>query len=97
MEKIPLSAVPNQTLTITLNDRLFEINVLTGQSGSTLVDVTVDGKNLVRGYRAVHAADLLPMPLPVKYGYLVFFCDNGASYPDYTQFELSHGLYWWEA
>lgn len=97
MEKLPLSAIPNQTLSITLGNRLFEIAVLLGQSGSTLVDITVDGVNLRSGYRAVHGNALLGEVLSRKYGYLVFECDDGASYPSYTQFGLTHGLYWWEA
>lgn len=97
MEKLPLASVPSQSLSITLDNRLFEIAVLLGESGSTLVDVTVDGVVLRSGYRATHGAAILGETLSLKYGYLVFECDDGASYPSYTQFNLTHGLYWWKA
>lgn len=97
MEKISLASVPNQTLSITLGEHLFEIAVLLGQSNSTLIDVSVEGEVLLKGARCVHGADILLDPLPLKYGHLVFLCDDAASYPFYEQFGIKHNLFWWPA
>lgn len=97
MEKLPLTVIPNQSLSITLGGRLFEIAVLLGQSNSTLIDVTVEGEVLLKGFRCLHGADLLADPLPLKYGHLVFLCDDGASYPAYERFGVAHNLFWWPA
>lgn len=95
MKKIPLRAVPNQTLTCTLGKKLFDITVQLGASGGTLLSVTVDGVVLFSSLLSVRGAQMMIAPFAAQYGNLVWICADGDSYPAYTKFGTTHGLYWW--
>lgn len=95
MKKIPLQAVPNQTLTCPLGKKLFDITVQLGASGGTLLTVAVDGKTLFTSLLGVKGAQNMLAPYAEQYGNLVWICNDNDSYPTYTKFGTTHGLYWW--
>lgn len=95
MEKIRLKAIPNQTLSCTLGGKLFDITVQLGPSGGTLLSVAVAGKEIVSTRLAVKGGQALISPYNKQFGNMVWICEDSDSYPVYTKFDTTHGLYWW--
>lgn len=95
MEKLPLQAIPNQSFSCSLGGKLFDLSIQLGKSNSTLLTCTVDGVTQVQGLLSVHGAQMMLPPRDRTNGSLVWICDDGASYPEYTKFGTTHNLYWW--
>lgn len=89
MRIVPLSPVPNQSFTVTLDGSRWGMRLTTG-TGTTSVDVTRDGSALLMGARALAGEPLIP------YAYLqtgnFIFVVNGGELPDYRAFGISQFL-----
>jgi hypothetical protein len=91
MIQIPLDAIPNQSLSVRLDSRRYEITV---QATSRVVSATItrDDEMLVQGLRCATSTPLLPFRyLEDDAGNFVFLTEDG-EYPDYTRFDSTHQL-----
>jgi hypothetical protein len=90
MMEIPLQAVANQSLTVTLEGSRFALT-LKETHGVMALDVERDGVELLRGHRIVPAAPLLPYRFLQDGGNFVLLTEND-ELPYYTQFGFSQQL-----
>ncbi|UAW63494.1 hypothetical protein KMZ15_05190 [Mycoavidus sp. HKI] len=90
MIQIPLDAIPNQSLSIRLEDRRYEITIQ-ATAGVMAATITRDEIVLVQGLRCHPRALLLPSYKEGDSGNFIFDTENG-EYPDYTKFESTHAL-----
>ncbi len=90
MIPIPLDAIPNQSLSIRLNTRRYEIT-LKAAADIMAVTITRDEIVLVQGMRCNPSVLLLPFYKEDNEGNFVFETEGGG-YPDYTKFDSTHAL-----
>ncbi len=90
MIPIPLAAIPNQSLSIRLNTRRYEITLL-ASAGIMAATIVRDGALLVQGVRCSPSMPLLPSYKEDNSGNFVFETEGG-DYPDYTKFDSTHTL-----
>lgn len=83
MEIIPLKALPNQTLTVTLSDQVTQLNVYQKQSG-LYVDVLVDGSPIIQGVLGLNLNRIVRSTYLGFDGDLTFIDSQGADDPIYT-------------
>ncbi|CAH0447593.1 hypothetical protein LMG10661_03660 [Ralstonia syzygii subsp. syzygii] len=91
MMQIPLDAIPNQSLSVRLDGRRYEITV---QATAGVMSATIirDGVTLVQGQRCSAGTALLPfLHLEDSDGNFAFLTDDG-EYPDYRKFDSTHQL-----
>lgn len=91
MLEIPLSAIPNQSLSIRLDN--FQYNLRIYFLGTVMaMDITRDGNVILTGQR------LVPSYLVIPYEYLeagnFAFVTDDDDYPDYTKFGITQFLYY---
>ena len=94
---IPLRAIPNQSVTLVLNSNTLEIEVLLGNSKTTLLGITVNGVSVLSGYPMAAGDDAIcrtPASVNAKMGGFFFFECGNDSYPQYEMFGTSHSLIW---
>ena len=91
MIQIPLDAIPNQSLSIRLDSRRYEITVQ-ATSGVIAATIARDGEMLVQGLRCAASTPLLPFQyMEDGVGNFVFLTKD-EEYPDYTKFNSTHQL-----
>ncbi|UUM20925.1 hypothetical protein [Mycoavidus sp. SF9855] len=90
MMQIPLIATANQSLSIRLEDRRYEITIQ-ATAGVMAATITRDETLLVQSLRCHPRAMLLPSYKEDDSGNFIFDTENG-EYPDYTKFESTHAL-----
>ncbi len=95
MNRIDLEQIPNQTLSCQLGGQLFDITVQLSQSNGTLLTVVVNGTAVVTSRLAVANTAIFLVPNSLQYGNMGWICEDGASYPEYQKFGVTHFLYWW--
>lgn len=95
MNLIELQAIPNQEVTVQLGGQLFTLLVQLSPSNGTLLTITAGTTALVTSRLAVANTAILMSPDSLQYGNFGWICEDGASYPAYDQFGLTHFLYWW--
>lgn len=90
MREIQLKSIPNQKLTTTLDGKTYGLHFK--QSGTMIVDVTVDEETVISGLKCYPNIALVP------YGYLVdgnfFFVTENEELPDYENFGTTCKLYY---
>jgi hypothetical protein len=98
MIEIPIAAVPNQTLSIQLDQNNYDIGLFTtNRANANLVGDGVMGITITRnGLLVVSGLRLVPNYLIIPYLYLedgnfVFVTQND-EYPDYPQFGITQSL-----
>lgn len=89
MIDIDLAAIPNQTVSIRLDDQLYKITVRETR-GVMSVDIVRDDEELVMGARIVAGTPLLPY-LYQEVGNFVLLTED-EEYPYYTKFGDSQNL-----
>ena len=88
MEIIPLQAVPNQTLSVQLNNKSFDI-LVSDCNGVMAVSISVNSVPLITGARAVNGFPLLPYAyLETGIGNFTFIASNDSAqeYPYWDRF-----------
>ncbi len=90
MIQIPLDAIPNQSLSVRLDNRRYEITIQ-ATAGVMAAIITRDETVLVQGVRCHPRALLLPKYKEDNAGNFIFETEDG-EYPDYTKFESTHAL-----
>ena len=91
---VPIQAVPNQTLTITLDSNIFVITLLT-TNGVTCVSLTINGIETLDNIRCVAGTPLIPALYQEAGNFL--FISNNYDLPIYTQFNISQTLVYFTA
>lgn len=93
MRQIQLRQIPNQSLSITLNNNLYDLTIRTVNTGDaqiTAVDIQINGVYVIRGVRAVAGYPLIPS-IYLENGNFMIVTANG-DLPNYTQFQISQFL-----
>lgn len=92
MIQIPLQTVPNQSLSIQLDDVNydFEIRSMPGTSTIMVFDITIDNELIVEGVRAVPAYPLIEYKY-LENGNFIVITEND-DYPDWEKFQISQFL-----
>jgi len=84
-QRIPLEAIPNQSLTIRLEDRRYEI-AFNFAGDIMAADITRDDVVVIQGIRCVAGTPILPYEyLEEESGNFIFQTEND-NLPDYTRF-----------
>lgn len=91
MKNISLQAIPNQSLSIRLDNNIYDI-VIKEANGIMGVSITRDNILLNANIRAVSGSPIIPYKYQyIKYGNFVFLTNN-EEYPYYTQFGITQSL-----
>ncbi len=91
---VPLQAIPNQTVSITLGDSSYAVS-LRETNGVMSVDLARDNVVLLRGIRAVYGSPLIPYKY-LEAGNFIFLTLDG-NLPDYTLFGTTQFLLFYSA
>jgi hypothetical protein len=89
MQRIPISAIPNQEFSILLDGQLYDIS-LKFTAGVMAISITRDGTILISGLRAISGYILIPY-LYLESGNFIFITEEG-DYPEYSQFGITQFL-----
>jgi len=95
MIQIPLQAIPNQTLSINLNDNAYDILLRACGTGDALVmsvDLTINNDTVLLGQRIVPGAPLIPYLELTDIGGNFILLTNEGDLPDYNEFQISQYL-----
>lgn len=87
--QVPISAIPNQSFSITLDGNLFEI-VLRYTNGVMSASMTINGVDTIDNIRCVAGSPLIPSQYE-EAGNLLFLTEN-YQIPIYSQFNISQKL-----
>lgn len=93
IQVIPLEALPNQTLTIRLNDHRYEIKIQTISDDLMCISITRDNVKLIQGVRCIPQMSFIPNNLVMGLGNFYFKTVND-EYPNYQKFGGDHILYY---
>ncbi|MDR1367909.1 MAG: hypothetical protein LBJ76_04235 [Candidatus Accumulibacter sp.] len=92
MIEIPLEAIPNQALSVTIEESFFEIHLQTLDNGAVAVSIQRDTEPVILGVRAMPNRRIIPYRnLEGGSGNFFFLCPNG-SYPAYEGFGTRYRL-----
>lgn len=93
MRQIELRQLPNQSLSITLNNNVYDITIRAVKSGDAqimAVDIAINNDFVVRGCRAVAGFPIIPS-LYLENGNFAIVTDDG-DLPNYNLFQISQYL-----
>ena len=97
MIQIPIINVPNQSLSIQLDDNQWDIAIHAtqdnpdGSSGIMAIDITINNNIIISGVRATYGYSLIPYNYLIVDGNLYFVTQND-DYPDWRQFGITQYL-----
>ena len=89
---VPLENLPNQSLTIRLNDDRYEIRLVTIAANIMAISIKRNDELLIQNQRIVPFVMLLPEHNAHGAGNFIFFTPDNA-YPFYEEFNNGHVLY----
>ena len=96
MIQIPIIDIPNQSLTLQLNDNQYDLTIHAtqdnedGSTGIMAVDISINNTLIISGVRAVSLFPLIPYRY-LQNGNFVFITQN-FEYPDWRQFGITQNL-----
>lgn len=92
MIQIPLQTIPNQSLSIQLDNINYDfvIRSMPGTSNIMVFDITIDNELIAEGVRAVPAYPLIEYKYLENGNFIVI--TNNDDYPDWQQFQISQFL-----
>src|ERR1043165_4013325 len=96
MIQVPISNIPNQSLSINLDNNQYDLNIHAtndnpdGSTGIMAVDITINNTIILTGMRAVPGFPLIPYQYLVN-GNFTFITMND-DYPDWRQFGITQYL-----
>lgn len=93
MQEIPLNAVPNQRLRVSLGDDEWELTIKVARS-VMLCDIKRNDDMLIQGVRVMPNQLLIPYRYLAGNGNFAFITDND-ELPWWEQFGKAHYLVWW--
>ncbi|WP_143392881.1 hypothetical protein [Fimbriiglobus ruber] len=89
MMQVPLQAVPNQTLTVILDNNTWAVTLKTVED-TTVVSLTLNNTDLLDSARAVAGALIIPSQYEESGNFL--FLSSNNQLPYYTQFGVTQSL-----
>lgn len=92
MQMVPLEAIAKQNLTVTLDNTLYEIDVL-ACNGCTALNITRAGVEIIAGQRAVVGQLIIPQAYENGNGNFFFLVTND-DLPAYPQFGTTQFLFY---
>ncbi len=93
MQEIPLNAIPNQRLRVSLGDDEWELTLKVARN-TMCCDIKRNDVVLLRGSRVMPNQPLIPYRYLSGKGNFVFITDND-EHPWWEQFGQSQYLVWW--
>ena len=93
MIQIPLQAVPNQSLSIQLDNNYYDIVIRACNSGDAQVmsfDISINNAIVVQGQRAVTDYPIIPYAYLYNGNFILITTDDDL--PDWTKFQISQYL-----
>ena len=87
--QVPISAVPNQSFSITLDNNLFVIGIVY-TNGVMSVSISINGVDTIDNIRAVAGSPIIPSQY-LENGNFMFLTQN-FQLPIYTQFNVTQSL-----
>lgn len=103
MIEVPVQAIPNQTLSIQLDNNQYDIHIVattatttdTGQGQvagevNTVITIVRNNVTIVSGFRAMSGYPIIPYQY-LEDGNFAFLTDND-DYPDYRKFGITQSL-----
>lgn len=87
--EIALEAIPNQTLSIQIDDNFWGIT-LQAINGSMVATITRNGANVIAGMRCVAGSPLLPYNYMESGNFIFLTADD--ELPDWQQFNVTQSL-----
>lgn len=90
MKIIPITRTPNQSISVVINDVLYEIR-LTSRDGSVCADIEADGEVIVLGARVV-ANEAIVQPTSLLGDRLFALVTSNNDLVDYNQFGITQIL-----
>lgn len=95
---VPLVNIPNQSLTLQLDDNQYDLTIHAtqdnpdGSTGIMAVDITINNVTIISGIRAESAFPLIPYHY-LENGNFIFLTQN-FEYPDWRQFGVTQNLFY---
>jgi hypothetical protein len=94
MRLIPLQAVPNQSLSFTLDDNRWQIRIAQAVT-SMFMDITINDEVVILGTRIPGDDFIIPYPyIGLRHGNLMLTTQNERM-PDWNRFGLTQQLFYW--
>lgn len=94
MQQIQLAAVPNQSLSFTVDGNLWQITVKQAVT-SMVMDITINDIRVISGTRIPGDDFIIPYPyIGTQLGNLMLTTERSLL-PDYTQFGSTQQLFYW--
>lgn len=93
MLQIPLQAVPNQSLSLQLDNNTYDITIRACNSGEAQVmafDITINNEIVIQGQRATGDGIIIPYPYLFDGNFILLTRDNDL--PDWSKFQISQYL-----
>jgi len=87
--QVPISAVPNQSFTITLDNNLFDITIRY-TNGVMAISLTINGVDTIDNIRVVAGSPVIPSQYQEAGNFL--FLTQNFQLPIYTQFNITQSL-----
>ncbi|MDX6916501.1 hypothetical protein R9X49_15435 [Pectobacterium carotovorum] len=91
--KLPLEELPNQSLTIRLDNSRYAITIKALTAEMMAISIERDDVLLIQNQRAMPSTMLLPGHMAGRFGNFMFVTTND-EYPYYTAFGAGHELYY---
>lgn len=89
METVSIQAIPNQTLTIVLNQIRWDMTIKS-TNGTVSVSITKDGVLLIENARATAGMRIIPAKYQEDGNFAIITTNN--EIPDYTKFGITQSL-----
>ena len=90
MIQVPIQSIPNQSLSIQLDNNLYDLNIKEC-NGIMSVDIILNNSVILYGQRAVPGFPIIPYTYLQETGNFIFITAND-DYPYYSQFGTSQYL-----
>lgn len=88
MMQVPITNLPNQSLSINLDQSQYDIRLHSNQDGSlTYIDIIRDNVTILSGQRAVAGFPIIPYPYLEDGNFVILTNDD--DYPEYSQFGIT--------
>lgn len=91
MIDIPIANIPNQTLTINLDNNQYDLSIQAiDDNGLVAVDLTINGTVIVTGIRALPDFPIIPSRYLENGNFIIETMND--DYPDWRQFGITQNL-----
>lgn len=90
MVNIPLASVPNQSLSVRLNNQQYDLRIHDCGNGVTTIDIVINDTILITGTRMVSNYPIIVSAYMENGNFILQTANN--EYPDWTRFSIDQYL-----